>query len=86
MTPDQATFLIESARFVCGQWTLERPTKPGTYLIAARGTQVGASSQTNVLYEDPRTNEVCWVTPWGGWWWSEPLPTLPQTPDWAGKE
>jgi len=75
-------------KFLSGDWTRERPTNPGTYPVEAvecgdhRGVTllntITLVEQDGGLVETRGCSEVSW---WRGWWWSEPLPRLPPTPD-----
>lgn len=70
------------AKFLDGHWTRERPTKPGYYPTASvKSGEVDGTipSMTVLAYE--LDGEIRFTQPWGGWWWSEPLPLLPPTPD-----
>ncbi|OPZ74180.1 MAG: hypothetical protein BWY79_02151 [Actinobacteria bacterium ADurb.Bin444] len=70
----------EWATFLAGHWTLERPTRPGTYPTCARECP-GTGNQYVVAYVDPKTGGVKLVGEWRGWFWSEPRPNLPNPPD-----
>ena len=82
---DEIRFRCEMEEFMRGEWTLEMPTKPGAYPVCALGTPAGFF--TIVVYERPcLTGSVLTPTqPWGGWWWSEPLPHMPNPPDCGGE-
>ena len=68
--------------FLCGHWTRECPTKPGYYPVegVSCGDPVGiVPSKTVIAYNNQGQLKLSQT--WGGWWWSEPLPMLPPTPD-----
>lgn len=66
------------AQFLNGHWTLSRPTKPGLYRIVSRiDTDTQSFGHEAVVFWDPNVGEARAVTPWGGYWWSEPTPPLP---------
>lgn len=68
-------------RFLSGNWTLQQPTEPGAYVIAARHADGVAGTNHVFRYKDGTTEAV---RPWNGWWWSEPIPRaygLPRTGD-----
>lgn len=68
--------------FMRGEWTLEMPQKPGSYPVYARHSQCSWHFHGIInIYEDPKTGEMKSTTNWGGWWWSEPFPPFPPTPD-----
>lgn len=75
----QDDFLAAMTAFARGHWTRERPTKPGFYPVCGVGSSPG--NERVLAYTDPRTGSVSLVTPWGGWFWSEPFPKLPNPPD-----
>lgn len=64
------TFILE------GHWQKDLPTQPGTYFLR---TSDGYSGGTGTIYRDPVTGTAKAVSPWGGDWWSHPIPTLPDT-------
>ncbi|WNM70235.1 hypothetical protein [Myxococcus phage Mx1] len=61
-------------KFLAGHWQKELPSREGTYPIA---TTAGDQAGTSIVYIYPNTGEACSVRPWGGYWWSEPIPDLP---------
>lgn len=63
--------------FLTGHWTRTTPTSPGTYRVCSVDGNPETTSATVTLIRDPQTHEVVPLFPWGGWWWSEPLPPLP---------
>jgi hypothetical protein len=79
---DELGFKQSWERFLGGRWTRERPRKPGYYPV--EGVQSGEPdgsipSKMVLVYE--AEGKLCFAQSWGGWWWSEPLPMLPPTPD-----
>lgn len=69
-------------QFLLGYWTLERPTKPGHYPvcgIACSSVSGVVPSETVVVFD--KNGQLKFSQTWGGWWWSEPLPTLLSPPD-----
>lgn len=63
-----------------GHWVREMPKKPGMYFIQAVETpsSTPASSYICVFEYMGELRATC---NWGGWWWSEPIPKFPPTPD-----
>ena len=79
---DALDFKTAWARFLSGHWTRERPTRPGYYPIQclkSGETEGTTPSSLCLVYE--LEGEIRFTQGWGGWWWSEPLPDLPPTPD-----
>jgi hypothetical protein len=70
-------FKREVEAFGNGHWTLDMPTKPGRYPISPRGIPVAGGH--TVAYEI--NGKIRLTLPWTGWFWSEPLPSLPVNPD-----
>jgi len=80
--------------FVDGHWQKEMPTKPGTYPTANREKErtgnrhvvipkKGEDFQEKAYDASAVTNAFRTEgTDWGGWWWSEPYPELPEPPEW----
>ena len=77
-----ATKLAEWEQFLTGHWQRELPKVEGRYLLATK--QGEPTSETVVVYRDPRTCDIRGQKSWGGWYWSEPTPDLPAAPpgDW----
>lgn len=67
----------QSTRFAKGRWVLAQPAKPGLYLVRAR---YGYVTKLIATYCDDAGATIP-ASPWEAWFWSEPLPRLPQTPD-----
>jgi hypothetical protein len=63
--------------FAAGYWKLEKPTRTGRYPIAARYT----SYMFGYIDVSITPKQTQLSRPWEGWFWSEPLPDLPLTPD-----
>lgn len=75
---------IECERFASGRWRMKLPEEAGTYSVAARdgelaGLRYLVSMQGKVF--DPSNIKKTEGSEWGGWWWSEPHPELPNAPD-----
>ena len=75
-------------RYLCGHWTLKTPTEPGTYPLAARHTPGPQHATLDIVVTEFQSKPFYAMvghsgrTPgWGGWFWSEPKPALPPTPD-----
>ena len=60
------------ALFLRGHWG-PQPKKPGRYPLRC---QDGVGGGIGVIYFSD-TGEPVAVTPWGGDWWSEPIPDMP---------
>ena len=73
-------FRVKMETFMRGEWTLEMPDKPGTYPVCGRNCPPDGSTIV-VVYLHSTTGKPTPTHTWGGWWWSEPLPDLPPTPD-----
>jgi hypothetical protein len=68
--------------FLSGYWTRERPTKPGLYVVeGVGGGEPRGVSLSKTIFAYMNDGAVKFTQPWGGWWWSEPVPNLPATPD-----
>jgi len=80
--PKKNLFKQALASYAEGHWTRTPPTKPGVYVALARDTS-GCVSQFITAYEV--VDQVLYTQVWSGWWWSEPLPTHPETPDTLAK-
>lgn len=64
---------FEWRRFLTGEWTKVMPTRPGTYPIADRlGNHAGYMPV--YIYKGVAQS----AKEWGGWWWTEPQPSLPR--------
>lgn len=72
-------FRVKMEGFMRGEWTLEMPREPGIYPICRSG--MTASMLFNVVFYPAPNQEPKAATPWDGWWWSEPFPTMPPPPD-----
>lgn len=66
-------------RFLAGHWTREAPTRPGAYVTCPLECPASRTFPTAVAIE--REGRVELLEPWHGWFWSEPLPQLPNPPD-----
>lgn len=70
------------ALFLGGKWTRTQPTKPGLYPVATlyEGAHVGhrlmVKRNGKVVQADVPVNQPGWQ----GWFWSQPLPPMPQAP------
>lgn len=66
-------------KFIRGHWQREMPGLPGSYPLVelAQAAEPIVTSTFGVVYLDPDTKKPRSVRPWGGWWWSEPMPSLP---------
>lgn len=72
-------FLKRQDKFLHGQWQKEMPSRPGVYPAATReGSQT--DDKRIILSKDKKL--VCTTGIWMGWWWSEPRPHMPPTPNW----
>jgi hypothetical protein len=71
-------------RFLQGCWTREPPTVKGTYPVANRdGQQCGYRHVTfidGVMWDQGHEGQF-----WSAFWWSEPMPELPEPPHWEDK-
>lgn len=61
-------------KFFLGCWTKERPTKPGKYPTR---TYDGHPGQTVLVYALPNGG-VAQMPSWGGFYWTEPRPDMPE--------
>lgn len=64
-----------------GHWTLTAPTKPGCYAVMPRGLVCKGLTGTSYIGAYEAGNKIHYTHDWRAWWWSEPLPSLPRTPD-----
>ena len=71
------TFNKQCENFKNGHWTLDMPQQKGVYQCRARNCTSGETKV--VVYE--LNGEMFSTIPWGGYWWSEPLPDMPPTLD-----
>jgi hypothetical protein len=62
-------------KFLNGYWTKDKPTKPGTYPTAASNKCKCGLGAWAVIYE--YHGELKIVNNWGGYFWSEPIPEMP---------
>ena len=70
------------ATFLDGHWTREKPRRPGYYPVQGVGCgEVDGSTPSVLVIAYESEGEIRFTQSWGGWWWSEPLPLLPPTPD-----
>ena len=81
-------------KFMGGHWTKEKPTKEGDYAITdrdsykmCRGKPLSYRTVGVYNYDGKLRMTVGWADeknpmPWGGWWWSEPMPKLPNPGEW----
>jgi len=74
-------------RFLAGNWTMEPPTKAGVYPIADRdGNQaimpfvVAKLPDGELHYSMLGRSSMCGSDIWQGWFWSQPIPNLPNPP------
>lgn len=82
------------ARFLGGHWTKEFPRRPGRYPVANRQGIFCGFRQVSYHFDGPDDGHPADVylvdakqapgdrETWAGWWWSEPLPALPECPSW----
>ncbi len=67
-------FQAACVKFASGHWQREQPLEKGWYPTK---TRVGLQGPDNYVQSDGKAAEV-----WEGWWWSEPRPKMPKSPDW----
>ena len=62
--------------FLKGKWVQDMPLQEGTYFLADNeGRQCG---NKGIVYIDSKPPHSCKsVESWGGYWWSVPIPKLP---------
>ena len=74
-------------RFLGGSWSLDIPAEEGSYMVATADGYSCGFNLAILLYKDPETGEMRAArgnytqTPssmWGGYWWNEPLPKMPE--------
>ena len=82
------------AKFLNGTWTTNAPQEPGTYPLAApKGDAENppgilmnvVATEDGLHYALPGRSQTG-SCPWGGWFWSQPLPNLPKPPDWNDEQ
>jgi hypothetical protein len=79
---DELGFKQSWERFLGGHWTREQPTKPGHYPVqGVKCGEVDGNTPSILVIVYKAKGELRLTQSWGGWWWSEPLPNLPPTPD-----
>jgi len=69
-------------KFLSGHWQKDRPAFPGCYPVCARGCPPGREYILVYTYKGGQHQ----TQKWGGWWWSEPWPDLPDPPEWKEDE
>lgn len=65
-------------QFLVGHWQREQPQRAGVYPQATGYAPYETGpTMLGTIFIHPETNKPTSVRPWGGFWWSEPTPTLP---------
>ncbi len=75
----EGVLLDQWGDYIGGQWTLQRPTRPGIYNVATReGHPVGLRRLDLIDGELVDKLQGHSDPGWCGYWWSHPLPDPPK--------
>jgi len=78
---DDDIFETQCEDLALGKWTKTMPKRTGTFPVQAVDTP---SEEPSFIVIYKHEGKLHATRPWGGWWWTEPLPKFPPTPDYKG--